>query len=680
MGLSKTVRGACSVALFMVLGFGGAVPAFANSSFYSAFTTRYPASATATRAGCNTCHGGSTSTFNAYGRDLQAVAGTEAGRIASVEGTDSDREGHSNLAEINVGAQPGWCAVTGCDNNGRTVPSSVPPPLDPAANQPPVARAGGPYTAAVGVPTTLDGSGSTDSDGTIAAYAWNFGNGTSGSGARPSATYTSVGTFTVTLTVTDDRGATNQATSTVTVTANTQPPVADAGGPYAGSVNAAISFDGSASRDPDGSVVSYLWNFGDGGTASGAAPVHVYAAAGSYAVTLTVTDNDGLSDSATTTAQVSDGSGMQPPVADAGGPYSAIVGASIAFDGSGSSDPDGTIVSYDWTFGDGATASGASPAHAYGAAGTYTVALTVTDDTGRRATATTRADITVANLPPVADAGGPYTGAPGLSVAFDGSRSADVDGSIASYAWDFGDGTQGTGIRPTHAYVAPGQYTVTLRVTDDAGALSAATTTSVTVQSSSDGAGLYAANCAACHGDPWNGPAIDASLSGLKRVAGARSCTITGAIFGTSVFPQGVPDMVAFGNRQLTAGQIDSIAGYLNSRAATGEQRYVAACAGCHGDDGRGGRVDEGVRGEGTGSIREAIDEERTMRYLDCLPTSDIESMADFLDGGGNTGDGDSSDDDGGGGGHTDAVILLVLLLLAMARVKASRRSRRVPR
>jgi len=68
------------------------------------------------------------------------------------------------------------------------------------------------------------------------------------------------------------------------------------------------------------------------------------------------------------------------------------------------------------------------------------------------------------------------------------------------------------------------------------------------------------------------------------------------------------------------------------------------------------------------------------MGYLDCLPTSDIESMADFLDGGGSTGDGDSSDDDGGGGGRTDAVILLVLLLLTFARAKASRRSGRVTR
>jgi mono/diheme cytochrome c family protein len=194
----------------------------------------------------------------------------------------------------------------------------------------------------------------------------------------------------------------------------------------------------------------------------------------------------------------------------------------------------------------------------------------------------------------------------------------------------------------------------------------------VTIQASSGGEGLYVANCADCHGDPWNGPAVDASLAGLKRVAGARSCTITGAIFGTSVFPQGVPDMVAFGNRQLTAAQIESIAGYLNSRAASGEQRYVAACAGCHGNDGRGGRVDEGVRGEGAGSILEAIDEERTMRYLDCLPTSDVESMADFLDGG-DAGDGDSSDDDGGGGGggSTNAALLLVLLLLASTRAKA---------
>jgi len=293
-------------------------------------------------------------------------------------------------------------------------------------------------------------------------------------------------------------------------------------------------------------------------------------------VRLTVTDNDGLTNSASTTAQVSDGAGLQPPVANPGGPYQGTTASPVAFDGSASSDPDGRIVSYDWTFGDGGTASGAKPTHAYSTAGTYAVTLTVTDDAGRRATATTSASI----------------------------------------------------------------------------------------QATGTGENLYAANCANCHGDPWSGAAVDPSLPGLKRVAGARSCTITGAIFGTSVFPRGVPDMVAFGNQQLTTTQIDAIAGYLNSRPATGEQRYVSACAGCHGNDGRGGRVGEGVRGESANGITEAIREERSMQFLGCLSPSDIQQTATFLSSG-KPADGGSGGD-GGGGGSTSGATLLGLLSLGL--------------
>jgi PKD repeat protein len=84
------------------------------------------------------------------------------------------------------------------------------------------------------------------------------------------------------------------------------------------------------------------------------------------------------------------------PTADAGGPYTALVGETINFDGSGSSDPDGSIVSYDWDFGDGNTGTGVSPAHAYAAAGLYTVSLTVTDNEGAADTATTTATISEA--------------------------------------------------------------------------------------------------------------------------------------------------------------------------------------------------------------------------------------------------------------------------------------------
>jgi hypothetical protein len=125
--------------------------------------------------------------------------------------------------------------------------------------------------------------------------------------------------------------------------------------------------------------------------------------------------------------------------------------------------------------------------------------------------------------------------------------------------------------------------------------------------------------------------------------------------------------MVAFGNQQLTTTQIDAIAGYLNSRTATGEQRYVSTCAGCHGNDGRGGRVGEGIRGESAGSITEAIREKHAMQYLGCLSPSDIQSMATFLSSS-TPGDGGSGSDGGGGGGSTSGTTLLGLLGFGLYR------------
>jgi len=95
------------------------------------------------------------------------------------------------------------------------------------------------------------------------------------------------------------------ATITDDVPHNT-PPVADANGPYQGVTNQPITFDGSNSRDVDGPIISYDWSFGDNGVAHGAMPLHAYAAAGTYTVTLTVTDNEQMTDTITTTAVVTD--------------------------------------------------------------------------------------------------------------------------------------------------------------------------------------------------------------------------------------------------------------------------------------------------------------------------------------------------------------------------------------
>lgn len=178
------------------------------------------------------------------------------------------------------------------------------------------------------------------------------------------------------------------------------------------------------------------------------------------------------------------GGGNTAPTARPAGPYSGVAGAAVAFSGSTSSDPDGTIASYAWSFGDGGTATGASPQHSYAAAGTYTVSLTVTDNGGATGTASTSAVIAPAsgggNQAPVASAGGPYFGTAGVAVVFNGGGSSDPDGTIGSWAWSFGDGGTGSGATAQHTYVTAGTYTATLTVTDNQG-LTNSTTTSVNV-------------------------------------------------------------------------------------------------------------------------------------------------------------------------------------------------------
>jgi PKD repeat protein len=145
--------------------------------------------------------------------------------------------------------------------------------------------------------------------------------------------------------------------------------------------NLNVDFDASTSNDPDGTIASYSWDFGDGSPAgSGVAPSHSYTIGGFYDVTLTVTDDDGATNSTTQTIGVFDPSINVPPLASFTLADKAL---DIDVDASASDDVDGTIVSYEWNFGDGSPAgSGVTASHTYATAGTYTVSLTVTDDDG----------------------------------------------------------------------------------------------------------------------------------------------------------------------------------------------------------------------------------------------------------------------------------------------------------
>jgi PKD repeat protein len=226
----------------------------------------------------------------------------------------------------------------------------------------------------------FDGSASKDSNATITSYAWNFGDGLTGAGVIISHMYAVGNSYKVTLTITDSTGATDAQSQTVD---NNFPPVAS----FTFTCNLlTCSFNGSGSRDYDGTITSYSWNFGDGTAASGPTVTHTYAAGGQYTVTLTVTDNAGATNAQSQTVVAN-----SPPVASFTFSCSRFT---CSFDASGSYDRDGNITTWTWNFGDGTTLTGSYEwvGHTYPAPGTYTVTLTVTDNggaTGRQSNSVT---------------------------------------------------------------------------------------------------------------------------------------------------------------------------------------------------------------------------------------------------------------------------------------------------
>ena len=155
-------------------------------------------------------------------------------------------------------------------------------------NQAPVAA----FTATTDDLTVqVDGTTSSDPDGTVAGYAWDFGGGAAATGPQASHTFATAGDHPVTLTVTDDDGATHATTQVVTVQAPNQEPTAAF---TLTATDLTVAVDGASSTDPDGTIAGWTWDFGDGSApATGPSATHAYGAGGEYTVTLTVTDDRG---------------------------------------------------------------------------------------------------------------------------------------------------------------------------------------------------------------------------------------------------------------------------------------------------------------------------------------------------------------------------------------------------
>lgn len=336
-----------------------------------------------------------------------------------------------------------------------------------------VADAGGPYLGTPSVPIQFDG-GATLGGGTL-SYAWDFGDGTQGTGQTPTHAYAAVGEYTVSLSVTD--GYASHSTWTTARVLLQTAPVARAGGPYAGIVGFSVFLDGRGSSDENGDPLSYAWRFGDTITERGEYALHTYYSPGLFTVTLTVSDG-GLSSSDSTTARI-DSRAQGPPVANAGGPYQGFTGVTLELDGTRSYDPDGDPLTYHWIFGDGQSNGVAAPRHTYAAAGEYEVILEVSDGMLTTSDVTSAAIEDPAGAPPVVNTGGPYEGVARQVIQFNGRGTSDPDGNSLTLAWDFGDGWRGAGAAPGHSYLSPGTYGVGLTASDGTYQVQAVTSATV---------------------------------------------------------------------------------------------------------------------------------------------------------------------------------------------------------
>ncbi|MCB0166911.1 MAG: PKD domain-containing protein [Anaerolineae bacterium] len=340
----------------------------------------------------------------------------------------------------------------------------------------PVAKISAPQESQWGQEIIFDGSGST-SKNQIVSWAWDFGDGSSANGPRVPHVYTRPATksdlvaYNVRLTVTDQNGFENTATHLITLLdppPSNEPPKASISGPASAQVGQTITFDGSGSQSSN-PIASYAWDFGDGNTANGAQVNHTYSVNGDFTVTLTVTDNQGQAGSATKPIQINPQPAPDPLTAKISGPNQGQINQSLTFDAQSSTSA-APLTDIQWDFGDGNSDSGnLVVSHAYDAPGNYQVLLTLVNELGQSNTTAHPVAINApppANTPPQPSIQADQTTAQvGDTVSFDASGTQAAS-PIVSFDWDFGDGNTGSGQLTNHTYTQPGDYTVTLNVTD----------------------------------------------------------------------------------------------------------------------------------------------------------------------------------------------------------------------
>ena len=302
-------------------------------------------------------------------------------------------------------------------------------------------------------------------------YTWDFGDGNSASGRNVVYSYAKAGTYSVEVTVTDDDGAADSAQFQIIIT---DPFIAASMSSEEILQDETVTFNAFHELD-DGSFI-YTWHFCDGSTMQGTNVTHIYTQARTFTPWLTVFDGSG-----DTTLFLPDVTvrNVIPAAAVQADKLQVVEDEAVHFDASGSWDSpsDLPILSYSWDFGDGKVGFGMDVSHAFSGMGNYTVVLTVSDG---KATSTSEVEVEVQNVPPIADAGIPKErkATVGKAIILDASGTTDTPSDMAglNFTWRIGNDTV-YGEVVSYTFVSTGEFTVTLTVRDNNGAVSEDTLT-----------------------------------------------------------------------------------------------------------------------------------------------------------------------------------------------------------
>ncbi len=298
------------------------------------------------------------------------------------------------------------------------------------------------------------------STGNGLSYKWTFGNGNTSTLANPQAIYYQPGKYEVQLEITDASNKTDKIVKTNYIEVFRNPIAQFSGAPLTGCIPLNSVFTHS-SQLGDGPITSWIWDFGDGNTTKDSIAKHTYNTSGKFNVSLVVKD---INSCESKTSKVDYVEVYATPDIDIGADnfYYCIAPFTVNFTDK-SNNTTGTD-SYFWEFGDGSTSSVRNPSYTYTKSGTFNVSLTVTKPNGCKAKKTFDAFIKIGELSPNFSAD-KTKGCIPTKINF--TNSTSPTSKNITFEWDFGDGTQKSGLHVDHEYKTAGVYTVTLKATLD---------------------------------------------------------------------------------------------------------------------------------------------------------------------------------------------------------------------